>query len=77
MQITKHALTKIKTQDILIQLAIGRNIILQTVPCIWYCVIDRFIPYECYYFTIKLDSFIYHKGDQADHKEGSSKDRTE
>ena len=27
--------------------------------------------------TIKFDSFVFHKGDQADHKEGSSKDRTE
>ena len=27
--------------------------------------------------TIKLDSFIFHKGDEADHKEGSSKDGTE
>ena len=27
--------------------------------------------------TIKLVSFIFHKGDQADHKVGSSKDRTE
>ena len=64
IQITKHAYTK---QDILIQLAIGINITLQTLPRIWYGVKDgQIYTLQMLHtiITITVDSFIPHKSDQ-------------
>ena len=46
----------------------------QTLPCKWYCVKDGQIytlRMLLLYHTVELNSFIFHMGDQADHKEGS------
>ena len=51
-----------------------KNFIPQTFSRIWYCVKDGQIytlQMLLLYHTIELNSFIFHVGDQADHKERS------